>query len=590
MRKILQMQIAFVGVFISILFLFASLASAQVPPLGDTLCVGEVNSAAVGTDFVSGDPFYANKTLTGTLDQIPTTPPGEVGFSLSPDGPFAPTLPLPVNFDANGYASSIPFFVIGVTAGLTTVVWVWQEGERSLRLAIRFVTISPEVLAVGFEEIDSPLDTNPNAQGGLRIFPDKQSPTDTVNRKRVRVIATTSTLEPNVPIYFRSFDIDDPSSDSSPVDPNESDGYDNYGFPLNGTLSAPSAPTDSEGIAEVEFTVTMQPGDNFRVVASCNQAYLDGVGIAGVFLKDADQKLLPTTQAKVTDMLTVWRNLHIEVDSMGNVTGNVVTGTIERVRRDGATLVIDQILERNRFENGRISIDGVGAFLVTENGRTTVTIWGIVQNTDVAGKSFTLVDDDDFNNNDVPRDGDEITYGENEDVPFPFISLISSSDSPADNVFAPAYVRPKYDIGDTNDSTTFFLNTPGRGTTADLISTYDFDSVGTEADNNFWTVYLLGAYQYDTSEDSDPDSEEGPLGVVDDYQGVGASIFVEDIADADRFRPSGPNCTDAATAAHEVGHLFNGDHRDGGLMSAGCDVAPSFTDKTLIKIRYINHP
>jgi len=44
-------------------------------------------------------------------------------------------------------------------------------------------------VSVALLAINSPLDANPNAGGGLRIFPDKQTPEDTVARNTVRVKA-----------------------------------------------------------------------------------------------------------------------------------------------------------------------------------------------------------------------------------------------------------------------------------------------------------------------------------------------------------------------------------------------------------------
>src|SRR6185369_6291063 len=99
-----------------------------------------------------------------------------------------------------------------------------------------------------------------------------------------------------------------------------------------GTLSAASAQTDANGVAQVELTVTAQPGDNFKVAAGCNTNYLNGVVVAGTDLRDGSGSTLPTDRAKPTDMVTVWRKVHVEVDSMGLVTGNEVAGTVSKAR------------------------------------------------------------------------------------------------------------------------------------------------------------------------------------------------------------------------------------------------------------------
>ena len=39
----------------------------------------------------------------------------------------------------------------------------------------------------------------------------------------------------------------------------------------------------------------------------------------------------PTVHGRSTEMLTVWRRVHIEVDSMGIVTGNLLAGFVKNV-------------------------------------------------------------------------------------------------------------------------------------------------------------------------------------------------------------------------------------------------------------------
>ena len=161
-------------------------------------------------------------------------------------------------------------------------------------------------------------------------------------------------------------DVDDPFSDDRPVDSNGPEGDDNRGEPALGSLNASVAETDACGIAETVFTVSMQPGDNFKVAAACDANYLEGLVAEGVELKDADGNLLATDQGSDTEMLTVWRRLHVEVDSMGNVTGNLVAGLVTDVNPDTKSsttkIEVDQPLDEKRFEGGLIEIAGVGLF------------------------------------------------------------------------------------------------------------------------------------------------------------------------------------------------------------------------------------
>jgi hypothetical protein len=87
------------------------------------------------------------------------------------------------------------------------------------------------------------------------------------------------------------------------------------------------------GEATVEFSVTRQPGDNFAIAASTNPNDLNAVTVDGTELRTGGGATIDidcdgTEPICRTDMLTVWRRLHIEVDSMGAVDGNFIAGTI----------------------------------------------------------------------------------------------------------------------------------------------------------------------------------------------------------------------------------------------------------------------
>jgi hypothetical protein len=449
--------------------------------------------------------------------------------------------------------------------------------------------------------INSPLDTNPNIGGGQRVFPDKLTASDNADRKRVRIKAYTASGA-NKTIYFKSFDLDDPSSSTSPVDPNDSSGptgNDNRGIPSSGVMSLAggsgssntiSVVTDSNGIAQADLSLSMQPGDNFMVAASADQTYLNAITIDGISLREGGtygSQLLPTYRGQVTAMLTVWRRVHIEMDSMGLVSGNKATGKTSTVVPHAATNTTDitasTTLEINRFENGRITLNNVGTFSVLSNSANMITVQGLI-NSVPHNTSYTMYDDDDFNNN----NGTNLVGDNGENVTAPDISLLQDSDNPAVNAFAVAYVRPKYDVGDYNDLVSFKLNT-NTTSPANIIGSYDFDAKASEADNSFWTVYLLGAYQAWTDEDGDPNTDNLTLGIVDNINGQGANVFNELLRSPETTITTYVN--NAATSAHEIGHLFNGQHGDLGLMEQSSTRSSTiFTEITLNRIRSINHP
>jgi hypothetical protein len=498
----------------------------------------------------------------------------------------------------------------------------------------------PTITSVLFEAIDSVLDPNPNAGGELRIFPDKQGPQDAINRAKVRVKASLTVPLPGVTIFFKSFDVDDPSTDLAPVDPNGHAGDDNRGSPNCGVLTrfaigsavcAASTTTDDHGIATVPFEVTMQPGDNFKIVASLDQSYLNTLYVDGIDLKEAGGGLVPLTQR--TKMLTVWRRVHVEVDSMGLVQDNVVQRNILQAQTGVQTeLSVNQLLtsngeSNNRFANGKITIQGIGSFRVIKSAKDSLTVDGSIRNSMARGRSFALYDDDNF---DSSANGD--WHGLNGDagksvreLPETF-SLIQDSDDPSANIFAPAYIRPIYDGGgsrlNNTSNVTFKLNLSDNGLESQLAA-FQTSCINDGLTNpgacverdDFWVVYEQLGYQPATAEDLDPDNESAKSGLtrtfknetIDDVNcfdanyhepvgGTGSIIYLETARDQDRilakqpeYDADGNRMSEAPvhkrTTAHEMGHQFGLDggetvakglptHGFGIMSSPGFDTKP----------------
>ena len=144
-------------------------------------------------------------------------------------------------------------------------------------------------------------------------------------------------------------------------------------------------------MATVELTVGTQPGDNYKAAASVTATYLNAVVIDTVNLKDGTGVALPTDNAKVTDLLTVWRTVHIERDSMGVVTGNTVSGnivallpagasnttakevTVSNDLDDGSKNLDSAVADNGRFEKGEITVAGVNVIAALDgNGNKRV--------------------------------------------------------------------------------------------------------------------------------------------------------------------------------------------------------------------------
>lgn len=474
----------------------------------------------------------------------------------------------------------------------------YYEGTENLPATQDCLTVQiPNVTGITFQPIAAnnlPIDANPNVGGGLRIFPDDNTPVENANRQTIRVTAGISEPIAGRTVYFRNFDVDDPSDDMT-IDPNGNSGDDNNGRVNNqreGQLSAVSATTNSNGVATVDFTVTMQPGDNFAIAASTDQNQINAVGVSGTDLLNGQGQGI-STSCDYTDsvcrseMLTVWRRLHIEVDSMGESTQNFVGGYFMETKLIGLlgteVLVSNQDLEPNRFENGRL-VSGTRSFKIVGNGDNSVTIRSLSgRGVSVSeGETFQLYDDDDFNASDgLIKDGDT---GEN--ISMPDIGfMMANSDNENVNIYASAYIHPVYDIGDNNDNTLFASNVSADSGQA-VRDLFDFDQIATEANEEFWTAYLLGGYQYTNDRDADPETELGTVGVTDAQNGVGSIVFMETNGPVE-CTISPDFCSIADTSAHEIGHLFNADEGDGGIMDG---IGHSFSPTSLGKIRRTTHP
>jgi hypothetical protein len=100
---------------------------------------------------------------------------------------------------------------------------------------------------------------------------------------------------------------------------------------------------------------------------------------------------------------------------------------------------------------------------------------------------------------------------------------------------------------------------------------------------------LIGAYQYGSDEDGDPDHEGSVLGTTVALNDEGAWIFQEvnrpreyAIMQNWNTRPVGRRFT----VAHEIGHLFYGEHSDMGLMRQSIlRTSPLLSNITINKIR-----
>lgn len=598
-------------------------APTPTPAISLTATYGSETYLAVG----------ASKHFAVTLTHFPaysigtlklTEPTQDFVFRGEEPGDFVNTLLIPVQFDSTG-TTEVKLWVRGAKAsGAPKMIEARFYPAQGSSLAKTVSMTAVNVQSIWFERDSGqiPIDNNPHVGGGLRVFPEKKTPTDTsFGRNKVTVKAKTFPVAAGLKIDFKIFDVDDPEwvSPSDPdgavyVDLTGSSGNDNRGASSLMTIGLQGF-TNTDGIAQKTVLVSPQPGDNIRVAAivqggtysnhnldnyCCSTVRTYPVDItlpngtiirSEIGLKDGDNNVVTeiggnTSVAVATKMLTTWRRLHLEVDSMGPVTGNFLSGTITNTTSvpfgTGSNVTIDRTMENNRFQNGRMEVTTGGtttAYKIASSSRNSLLVSANLTDA-LIGSTVKLFDDDDMNANDPARlDGDN-----GEDVPAPDLGWLQDVDHFTDNSLAIAYIRPTYDLGGNETNLPFYSNGPKadlaaeESTNAELEIMTNFDNEATRDDPEFWTGYILGAYQPYYQGDGDPAGDHA-INQVSGYSGItaefGAIVFLEKLSEETghkylQFDDPGYNGFNdwRDTPLHEVLHLLNADDGDGGQIDA----------------------
>jgi hypothetical protein len=478
------------------------------------------------------------------------------------------------------------------------------------------------------DDNNNPVTGLPMAGGGKRIYPDKQNPSDTgTGRNKVTLRVDTGGTGAGWTVYVKAFDVADPTPDPTHVihthgtATGDSVGGDNFSDPASTTLTGSftthdstvdtaHATLDSTGKADFEFNVGYQPGNNYRVAVT----FLKPDDLSTLQVTDSTQpgyvpmdanKIPSGFNGAMSPPLTVWRRLWIEQDSMAAVltTGteqNVVSGIgVVSITRDSpvtgqSTLGSGQLFgdSANRFEHGTMTINGTSYPVVGNTANSlvadSVIITGTPSDAAVLGKSYTLVDDDE--------------YG----LPSGWIPLMPRFNIITNDViskYSPAYILiVDASAYNTNNTVPFVLN-------EDLSSSYSFYSnysdVRQSADLSTtatcWEHLVTVAYQPDRPEDDDPGSEGGLNGgtLKPVFLQSFSVIFLETIRDSEDFSLRNPVMQSvgqtlflqdvAKVTAHETGHAPGNqteaqDHAEGGLMSDGAS-GNTFTAPSLLRFR-----
>lgn len=308
---------------------------------------------------------------------------------------------VPGDFRDEGGAWVKEFWVEGITA---------HTAQRGTKFKLTFSELpgcedEVALTVIGIKQIvwqginnsvndDNTLDADPNWPAGLdpgsdRVFSGARlvgsaAEAEPRNRVNVEVTLTAAPVEP-LNVNLMSFDVDDPTADVDPLD-DETIFFDNRGswpdfrgeFATSGDYKATHAFNNQT--ENIEFQVTRQPGDNFRIVGNGDMDFLSdlenddaALGAANADKQRIVNKFITGTPAEmevrqadkyVSKVLTVWRKLHIEFDSMGDVVDNYAEGFITSFNT-GSSATATQVVVSNDLRDGSRDLDSAPA----RNGR-----------------------------------------------------------------------------------------------------------------------------------------------------------------------------------------------------------------------------
>ena len=538
---------------------------------------------------------------------------------------------------------------IEIPANLLLSDWVelkpplTPNAETTQSIATMEVTWQP---IDGWDNVSDHIDPWTNKTNGKRIFPDFNDPADTEIRHKLQVIVKSSPDLYGQTIYVKAFDVDDSTSEDFDKDKyvnsstygqivNDTNGKagddnlpDYQGTQQNGqfwneTTSAWDGQTahgiiDANGETKFHFRVGMQPGNNYRVIASVNNESM----YAGVQTSDPTvpkylgPELNQNGSAPASPLLTVWRRLWVENDSMkaipvdpapyiykrndlsSNIANPIVNARTLNSAETGTVFSISPISDASSFldlEHGRIIVQSFTHDPVTGTGEILeehlVSVSGNYTSVTV-GSQFRLYDDDD--------------YGLNRE-PLPRTDLV---DDIIKEVYKPAFIEV-VDAAEFNPEThrsvTFHQNHPAATAVLDPLHLVWEDAKDLSDAKACWVGNLIAGYQTEHESDKDPDLEDFDEGGTPNSGRRYSVVFVETIRDNRDVLLRNSKFDNTAlneeikkniklTAAHELGHTPGGGsgsshHSEQQLMGKtgyGEENGDSFSAKSILRFRKTN--
>lgn len=504
------------------------------------------------------------------------------------------------------------------------------------------------------------LDMNTNASSdevlGNRIFVGAKTPTENLPRNTVLLKIKTTPPLAGSNVWLRSFDVDDTTDEirldnNGVIDTNGRSGGDNayeflppYGYGglfVANSSSSLTTTLNSSGEALVEMRVGMQPGDNYRIAATVfptnNLTSLQTTNeTTGGFVPANAGEVKGGFNGALSPLLTVWRKLHLEIDSMTSVPTNgpqanflstkVITLKTNYPNAEQTAVYYrasSYPLQTNRYENGTLTIPGIANYQVIvgqgadynwqfNNYLNYVVVQGTIPSSAV-GTPAQLRDDDDRLKADLqlpslPMDAFSLQIIAGKNLVFSTNKMVRGVAA----VYRPAFI----DVVDANASgwntgrtIPFFLNKDVFDNPWTLSGI--FDSAKNVFDSSvFWAHTVTIGYQPKFSEDRDNNDESALLGTTAESLTAVAfgysAIYDETIRDyaydgreSNYYLPLNYRLLEHSyygwlfgTIAHEMGHApGNGfenltDHAEKYLMQKGGDeISKDFAPASIKRFR-----
>jgi Bacterial TSP3 repeat len=493
-------------------------------------------------------------------------------------------------------------------------------------------TLEPVVVKwkpiLGYDNVSAHIDPWAQAIAGERIFPDFKNPLDSVIRHKLEVVVKTSAALAGKTIFVKAFDVDDSTLETfdtpAVIDTNAKSGNDNLPDYLNtpqsgqfwtgtawGTDTAQGV-VGANGETKFDLRVGMQPGNNYRIVASVvDQTMITGVQVtSSTGAKYLGPALAQNGGAPASPLLTVWRRLWVENDSMAaipvdafgykrndlswDLSSPVIYNTSFSAGTGNTSFGIDAISDQSSFsnpQNGSMIVQSI-VHPVTGTASFEVMVPGDYSTVPI-GSGFRLYDDDDSG-----LDAE----------PLPRLDLVNTQ---MKNYFRTAFIEVIDSGGFNVNKIVPFRPHESIGAT---FSTVLDDAAQDIIDKNpLWVCPIITSYQGEQESDQDPsDTDESLLyGLTTtigqyDFSTVNVEVCRESYDGSIRTPVGGPAARAylkkwiVAVISHEMGHqpaeqTEMQDHDEGELMAQGLNgVSKStpeddfFSARTILRFRKSN--